>query len=133
MSGVLNALVAGGGKFSYSVTIANHTAGTTYGYNDSVPAGAITPSSFRGVTIRAAGSRSGNDNFTLVLNGPELAQSFFQSVLVQRTSGASVIYRSADAVFTPGALANIWVFGSGGADPAWTSTSPSPRSIIIGF
>lgn len=133
MTGVLNAVIAAGGKFGYSVTIANHTGGTTYGYNDSVPAGAISPGTFRGVNIRVAGSRSGNDNFTLSLNGPALSQSFFQSVLVQRTNGALVLYRSGDATFTPGALANVWLWGSGGADPAWTATSPSPRTIIIAF
>jgi hypothetical protein len=135
MTGVLNAVVASGGKFLYSVTIANiGGVANEYGYNDSaVPSGAISPSTFRGVTVRVAKSRSGNDNFTLTLNGPALAQSFFQYVAVQRTNNAWALYRSADAAFTPGALANIWVWGSGGADPAWTSTSPSPRAIIIAF
>jgi len=132
MTGVLNAMVGGGNKQTYSVTIAS-LPGPSFGMNDSVPGGSVTPTSFRGATIKVAASRTGNDNFTFTLNGA-LAQSFIQSVLVQRTDGAWALFKQQDvSFFASGPSVTIWQWGAGGADPAWTSTSPSPRQILVAF
>lgn len=132
MTGVLNAMIAGGGESVYNVTIGSF-AGPSFGLNDSVPAGSISPSTFRGETIKVAASRAGNDDFTLTINGV-YTQSFIQSVTVQRTDGALEIFRQQDvSSFISGPSTSIWQWGSGGSDPAWTATSPSPRAIIISF
>jgi hypothetical protein len=134
MTGVLNAVVAGGTKFIYSVTVANlQGLDGAYGYNFSTePSGAISPSTFRGVDILVASAWAGptNFDFNLSLDGPALEQSFFQYVMVQGTDGSWRTYHSADAdFFVPGELSNIWAWEADG--PPWTATSPSPRTIII--
>lgn len=132
MSGVLNVMVAGGNKASYSVTIANvGGVASTYGYNSgSVPSGAISPSLFRGLTLIDVSSKGGQYNFNLALNGV-VAQTYFQYVMVQRTNGAWTQYSQQNvSAFTSGPANSIWTWGTG-TDLAWTSTSPSPRAIYI--
>lgn len=132
MSGVLNVLAAGGGKFVYSVTVGSF-AGPSYGFNNSAGAGAISPATFRGLTVLDVDSRSGNNDFNLTLS-TVVAQTYFQYVMVQRTDGAWTIYHQADAFFTGGPINTLWTWGFGvGGDPAWTATSPSPRAVIIAF
>lgn len=129
MTGVLNAMVGGGGKFNYSVTIGSG-AGPFYGYNEGSAVGSVSPGSFRGLTFADLSSRAGNHDFNLALNGA-VAQTYFQYVMVQRSNGAWSIYRQQDALFLSN-VDTIWTWGSG-SDPAWTGTSPSPRQIIICF
>jgi hypothetical protein len=137
MTGVLNAMVGVSNAQPFSVTIAN-VGGTAnlYGYNDSaVPPGSISPATFRGATVKVATSQSGGTghSFNFCLSGV-LAQSFFQYVSVQRTTGAWVIFRQQDvSSFVSGPTVTIWQWGGGVPDAVWTSTSPSPRQITIAF
>jgi hypothetical protein len=134
MTGVLNSAVGNGGKFSYSVSVVNvGGTATLYGFNDSAgaPTGSISPTTFRGSTIRAATSRqSSGYDFSITING-EVPQSYFQYVMVEGTDGAWDIYRQADASYAS-SITTIWSWGSG-SNRSWTSDSPSPRKIIVAF
>lgn len=104
-----------------SVTIGTDGAGV-FGFTTATY-GAITPASFRGNTISNARSGASNFGFLFASNA---AANFFRRVVVQDTSGGFRVYQWTDASVAGGTVA--W---GNGTDKAWTSTSPSPRSLYI--
>lgn len=125
MSGVLNALVAGGSAASYSVTVADITSGNIFGFNDAEAAGAISPTAFKSAAISSVSSRTAaagsQNNIQIVLEG-SLAQSFFSAVAVQGTDGVVRRYNTADATFsTFGSAPVLSSWNWTGTDTAWTA------------
>jgi len=130
MTGVLNAVVAAGKiETTYSVTIGN--IGGVFGYNDGSGIGAISPANFRGIGITSVISDSGDWDLSLQLNSNSVGQSFLKGVRVQTTSGTIRTYLASAASFSVVGPASNWNWGAGGSSMAWTSTSPSPRSLVI--
>jgi hypothetical protein len=129
MTGVLNAMAGQQAGIRYTVTIGAMSA-NVYGYNPSVPAGAISSNAFLGRTIVNVSSDGGVSQFafTVALNftGADLPTNFFQAVWVQGTDGIWKTYRTANASFQN----NIWAWDAGGSRP-WTGTSPASRALIL--
>lgn len=131
MTGMLNAMVGQIGGLRYSVSIGSSGGSpVVYGYNTSVPYGAISSTAFLGRTIMAVGSNQGAGQYALsvALNytGSDLPTNFFQAVWVQCTDGSWKTYRTSAAFFS----LNIWSWDTVGAR-AWTGTSPASRDIIL--
>lgn len=130
MTGALNAMVAAGQiETAYGVTIGN--IGGLFGYNDGSGFGAISPATFRGISITSVVSDSGDWDLALQLNSNSVGQNYLKGVRVQTTSGTIRTYLASAASFSVVGSFSNWSWGAGGASMAWTSTSPSPRSLVI--
>lgn len=129
MTGVLNAVVGQGGGQRYSVTIGNFST-TRYGYTDVGPSGAISPSTFRGVTIKSVASNASPGQLFIVSLQGSRAQSFFAGIEVQRTDGTMQTFTTASATFSDLGTETTWSWANSPAY-VWSSTSPSPRIIRL--
>jgi hypothetical protein len=127
MTGVLNALVAGGGLGQYSVTLAND--GSVTGYS-SLGLGSISPSnSFLGNTLTRIFGTNTLDNF-LVRVGSATTQSLFSSVLVQKHDGTWISLTSASATFS-GSNQWEWTLSGGGVNTIWPTTADGTVRRVI--
>lgn len=128
MTGAVQA-AAGAAAASFGNTITKSvTMGTDgsaqFGFSNG-SYGSISDSSLRGTTITAMRS-SGVSSFGVVVADTGATAALFNRVLVEDTSGTVRTYRMADASIGGG----IFAWGNG-SDKAWTSTSPSPRSVTF--
>jgi hypothetical protein len=133
VSGVLAALAAGGSAVSYSVTVADITSGTIFGFNEAEGDGAISPTTLNSAAIQSVSSRTAaagsQNNIQIVLEG-SLAQSFFSAIVVQGTDGVIRRYNTSDATFAT--FGTEPVFSSWnwtGTDTAWTDAGT--RAVLL--
>lgn len=131
MTGMLNAVVGANNAISVSVTVGN--SATQYGFNSVAVIGAASPGTFKGNTFRVIASDSSYD-FAIEILGTGLAQSLFRRVIVESTAGTIRAFDSSAATFsaTSGPDKSTWTWGTG-SSKVWTSTSPSPRSVLIQY
>lgn len=112
---------------NFSVTVGN--SGTFYGFITTGPVGAVSPASFKGITIDAVATDTTVPayDFSVSLDGGGvLAQTFFRAALVQRTNGTWVRYETSAASFSAGT--STWSWGTG-SSPVWSATGT--RALIL--
>lgn len=133
MTGVLNAVIGANNAIRISVTIGNQS--TQYGFNTNGSIGSISPGTFKGNTIDVLASDTSYD-IGVVLLGSGIPQAYFTSITVESTAGTIGRFLSTAATFsqTTGIHGpqSQWLWGIG-SSKVWTSTSPSPRSVLIQY
>jgi hypothetical protein len=136
MSGALSLLMVGSRFVRYSVTIGSFDQGggqIRYGRNFNATYGAISPSTFNGLTIGTVDCVTlSTFDLAVELRSTGLSQTYFSRIQVQDTAGNVRTYRTADAsIFSNGSPnSTIWGWGSG-SNLVWTATTPSPRFLDI--
>lgn len=114
---------------TYSVTLGN--SGSSIGYARTL-FGSVSVTTFRGMGSidRLWSNPTGSVDFQITFTTGTFVVPF-KYLRVQATSGSFIVYPYASAVFT-GSLGSSGGWGWGnGSSPAWTATSPSPRSVDI--
>jgi hypothetical protein len=131
MTGVLNAMVGLGSAATISVTIGN--SASQYGFNSVLAIGAASPSTFKGNSLRAIVSDTAYD-LTLEILGASIPQAIFRSLVVESTAGTIRTFDASAATFSQLSAPDrsTWTWGTG-SSKVWTSTSPSPRSVLIKY
>lgn len=121
-------VVAATASLSYRITPGNNNSvAGVWGFNfaGSNP-GSLSPiTTFKGKSIELFRSDSAQYDLLIQLASPDIAQSFWRSVVVQDTSGVWRRYLSASATSFTG---RSWTFGNG-SSPVWTSATP--RGVIF--
>lgn len=125
------ALLGNANSVLYTVGIGNNSS--FYGYNLSQVQGSISIPTFKGAAIKSL--ESGTQLFAEydlnITLGGTLAQTAFQYILAQTTSGSLRLFRSSDAAFSTDGTNSYWSWDTD--TPVWTSTTPSSRLLLIGY
>lgn len=132
MTGVLNALVAGGNGLPFTVTVAD--IGTGRGFLSGT-AGVVSPTSLKGSSVRQVASNISPADFRFELSAV-VAQSYFLSLIAIDHNGVPHRFRASAATFSnPGGIRSLWQWATddagAGGDTIWTVSSDGARQVII--